>query len=144
MNVSDIEVHPEVIGLNGGAKQFWLRHHRKEVENYYHAYGPDATLVRFNMKQDTLQRFFERASEDIRLLKLSESDRWVLRVCKAGQRELERRVSDLEIWRSEIEPVIQVGRGIIATLEQSRIQSRKLPQNDDLLRLADLGGKSEK
>ncbi len=33
------EIHPGVIGLNGGAKQFWLRINRRVVLSYYQQNG---------------------------------------------------------------------------------------------------------
>lgn len=137
-------VYPEVKGLTGGVKQLWLRTHRAEVEAYYQQYGPDATLKRFNMRQDTLKRFFERRGHDIRVTKLSENDRYVLRVAMEGQRELKRRVSALEEWQSEVEPIITIGRGIVSTLGQVQTQSRKMPKKKEDLLLTDLRGKSGK
>ena len=64
------KIHPEVIGLNGGKKQFWLRTHRAEVDEYLFKHGPDATLVYFNMNQDTLMRFIGRRTDDIKINKL--------------------------------------------------------------------------
>ena len=144
MGIMRAEVHPGVAGLSGGKKQFWLRCNRKEVENFYGAFGPDDTLIRFNLKQDTLQRFFERQVRDLRLNKLSEADRWVMRVCNEGIRECKRRLADLEDWQAKVEPVIQVGQGIIATLNQLQSESQQLPPKTDTLRLADLAGKSKK
>lgn len=142
--MNKVEVHPGVKGLRGGNKQMWLRTNRGEVEQYYHQNGPDATLKRFNMREDTLKRFFARRGDEIRITKLSENDRYVMRVAMEGIREVKRRVSDLEEWKAEIEPIIQVGRGIISTLGSGYIQSQKIQGKKDPLSLADLRGKSGK
>lgn len=54
----------ELRGLNGGNKQFWLRTHRKEVEQYYFDSGPEATMEEFNLRQPTLERFLSRKGRD--------------------------------------------------------------------------------
>ena len=140
----DIEVHPDVIGLSGGLKQFWLRCNRGLVEAYYHQHGPDATLKYFNLRQETLQRFFDRRSQDVKLTRLSENDRWVYRAAMESIRDVKRRVARLEEFREEIEPVIQVGRGIIATLGQLQDGSRESLKKSPALQLTDLRRKSGK
>jgi hypothetical protein len=135
----------ELQGLNGGSKQFWLQTHRKEVEQYYFQHGPDATLVEFNMRQATLERFLARKGNDDRINRLSEADRWVLRVTNEGIRETKRRVSELESWRVEVEPVIAMGKALIDITKvqiKAKVESLALPQ--DSLRLTNFGGKSGK
>lgn len=140
----EIEVHPEVIGLKAGLKQMWLRMHRAEVEAYYHEHGPDATRQRFNMTENTLKAFWDRRGKDIRMTKWSQSDKEVYQVLMEGQREIKRRVSRLEEWQAEIEPVIQVGRGLVATLGQLQAQSQISGENQAVARLDNIGKKSGK
>lgn len=139
-----LEVHPGVKHLKGGAKQFWLRTNRPEVENFYSAYGPDATMKRYNMRPDTLRRFFERQDRDIKLNRLTEADRWVMRICNEGIRECRRRLRDLEEWKEDIEPVIQIGKGIITVLGNQRVQSRVYLKKKVTPTLPYLEAKSEK
>ena len=87
----------ELQRLNGGAKQFWLRVHRKEVEAHYFQHGPDATMAEFNMKPATLEAFLKRKGSDDRINKLSEADRWVMRIAKEDVREVRHRVGELEL-----------------------------------------------
>ena len=135
----------ELAGLNGGSKQFWLRVHRKEVEAYYFLHGPEATMLEFNMKPDTLEAFLKRKSSDDRINKLSESDRWVLKMAKEDVREVRRRVADLESWRVEVEPVIAVGRALLdSTMEKIRVKVEHPALLNDPLRLANFGEKSKK
>lgn len=51
-------MRPELKNMKGGTKQLYLRLHRSEVERYYFRYGPELTMREFNLKEDTLERFF--------------------------------------------------------------------------------------
>lgn len=125
----------EVIGLNGGSKQFWLRMHRKDVEQFYYANGPEATMAEFNIYPDTLERFLARKGREERSIqRLSDSDRYVLRMAMESNRDLKRRLADLEVWREEVEPVIQVTQALInaATrgIVKGKVANVALPSND--------------
>ncbi|MDD5338158.1 MAG: hypothetical protein PHG35_01935 [Dehalococcoidales bacterium] len=103
----------EIVGLKGGKKQFWLRTHRKEVENYYFEHGPEATMREYHMGPDTLRRFFERSRKETAINKLSQADKLVMEYARAGIAEVRQRVRDLEDWRDEAQPVIDFGRALI-------------------------------
>ena len=149
------KVHPEVIGLNGGKKQFWLRINRKMVENYYCAYGPEKTCEYFKMSLDTLQRFFDRKANDARLNKLSENDRYVLRMAMESTRalrsevnrdlgEASKRIVALEEFQFEAMPVIQLVRSLAITTMgkiRGKVEPPALP--DLPLELDDFVEKSE-
>jgi hypothetical protein len=138
-------VRKELEGLNGGAKQLRLRQNRGEVEAYFFKHGHEATCREFNLRSLTLERFFARKGYDARAKKLSESDRFVLRIAMEGDRELKRRISRLEEWQVEVQPVIEVGKALIgATMAGIQIQSGKTPLLKDPLQLANFGEKSEK
>lgn len=122
----------EVKGLKGGKKQFWLRVHRKEVENYYSAYGPEATMSEFNISADTLERFFQRKNGEINMAKLSEADRWVLTLSQEGLRELKGRVKNLEDWQQEMIPIFELGKNIASTLSGLDFQVKVLPKKRTL------------
>ncbi len=133
----------ELKNLNGGSKQFWLRIHRKDVERYYFQYGPESTMAEFNMGQHTLERFLNRRGDYERIEKLSEADRWVLKVANEGIREVKRRVGELESWRAEVEPVIAVGRALIdATMIQAKAKVEVPTLPDDGASFVQLRGKS--
>lgn len=134
----------ELRGLSGGAKQLWLRSHRAEVDEFYRRHGPDATMAEYGMRAATLARFLLRRQKDIRINKMSEADRMVLRIAMEGDRELKRRIARLEEWQTAVEPVIQVGRGIIATLAGFKGKVEQLPVKDNPLSLANFGRKSGK
>lgn len=135
----------ELVGLNGGRKQLWLRQHRGEVESFYGKHGAEATLAEFNIRQETLMRFFDRKSKDVRLNKLSQADRWVYRMCMDGQRELQKQVNELKDWVQEANPIIEVGRAIInATSEHARLKVASPALFTDPLQLANLVEKSGK
>lgn len=102
-------------------------------------------MEEFNMRQATLERFFDRKSDEDRINRLSEADRWVLKVANEGIREARRRLSDLENWRVEATPIIAVTQALInATMGQFKagVESPALPR--DTLSLADIAGKLEK
>lgn len=144
--MNNVEVHPELAGgLTGGKKQLWLRLHRREVENYYAAYGPEHCKARFNLTGDTLQRFFERQHHDVMVnKKLSESDRWVKMVCEAGIAENRGRINRLEDRLDKIEPIANIGRSLIAATSEyleSKVGSKPLLEVAN--GLDDLGAKSE-
>ena len=50
------------------------------------------------------------------VISVPEADRWVYRAAMEGDRELKKRVSDLEEWIAGIEPEIEFYRDLIATL----------------------------
>jgi hypothetical protein len=134
----------ELNGLKGGGKQFWLRTHRKEVETYYFEHGPDDTMREFNLRQATLERFLSRKGRDDRINKLTEADRWVLKVANEGIREVRRRVADLEDWRFKVEPVLAVGQALIdATMVKVKAKVENTPLPADPLSLKQLSGKSK-
>lgn len=135
----------ELVGLNGGKKQFWLRLHRKEVEEFYFKHGPEATMKEFCLRPATLERFFDRKGHEERATRLSENDRWVLRMANEGIRDVKRHLRQLEEWKEEVQPVIDVGQSLInATMAKIRQQSGYPTLSKDPLRIANLGGKSEK
>lgn len=135
----------ELEGLTGGLKQLWLRGNRGEVEAFFFKNGHEATCKEFNLRSLTLERFFARKGYDERAKKLSENDRYVLRIAMEGERELKRRISRLEEWQVEVQPVIEVGKALIgATMAGIQIPSGKTPLLKDPLQLADFGEKSEK
>lgn len=142
----DIQVHPECAGrVNGGTKNQWLRLHRPEIESYYHVHGPDDTKIRFNMTDKTFYAFWQRQSEDVKLNKLSEADRWVMRICNAGTAEVRRRVNELEDWRADVEPVIEAGRILIqatSTFLEAKVGNTALLEAAN--RLNNSGEKSKK
>lgn len=140
-------MRPELKGLDGkginrGTKQQWLRMHRGEVEQYYHAHGPEATMAEFNMSPATLERFFHRKSQDKRLNKLSGNDKWVLKVTEQGFRDRDRKIRILEEKMDEVYPVVQSFKGVIAaTLGKLPWKVEKTALPDDPLRLDNFEGK---
>jgi hypothetical protein len=104
----------ELIGLKGGRKQQWLRLHRREIDNFYFAHGPEATAKEYGMTGDTLIHYLDRSRKDTVINKLSQADKWVYEACNAGTAEVRERVRDLEDWQKEVEPIINVGRSLIA------------------------------
>lgn len=106
-------MRPELAGMKRGTKQMWLRVNRRQVENFYMVHGPEATMAEFNMMPATLERFFSRKNEDIRLNRLSENDRWVLKAAMEHDRAISRRVSELERWKEEVTPIINVVQALI-------------------------------
>lgn len=103
----------ELIGLKGGRKQQWLRLHRKEVEKCYFERGPEVTMAEYGMGNDTMIRFMERSNKETAITRLSQADRWVLEASRAGTAEVRGRVLDLEDWRTEVQPIIDVGKALI-------------------------------
>jgi len=55
--------------MKGGEKQFWLRVHHREIEQFYYEHGPDATMREYNMRPPTLERFLNRKSTYLRMRK---------------------------------------------------------------------------
>jgi hypothetical protein len=132
-----IEVHPEVIGLKGGSKQFFLRIHRGEIERYYEDNGEQATLKRYNLRQSTLQTFFERRNIDLKINKMTQWDREVLRLAMTGDAELRGRVNKLESWKKEIMPAIELLQKLIEALGDKIQLTTKSETDDDPLKLTD-------
>ena len=134
----------ELIGLKGGSKQHYIRLHYREIKEYYFQHGAEATRREFRLEQQTLEALLQREGYYSRLNKLSENDKWVYRAAMDVNRDTNRRVAVLERWREEVEPVIEIGRGIVATLAQLQPQSQKKIKPADPLSLADFGGKLRK
>lgn len=107
-------MRPDLKGMKGGQKQFWLRVHRSEVEKYYHANGPEATMEEFCMSQATLERFWNRRGQDIQRNKWSQSDKEVYQVLMEGIRVERGRIRKLEEWRADVDPFIQSARSLLA------------------------------
>lgn len=128
-----IEVHPDLVGLKGGKKQFWLRINRGEVELFESKHGREATLTRFNMSLDTYERFQGRKGrEETPPKRLSENDRWVYTTSMESIRELRREVRDLQEWREkEATPVIRVGQAFLnATMgfAKAKVEESAVPE----------------
>lgn len=135
----------DLVGLSGGKKQFWLRVNRPAVMDFYFKHGPVATMTEFGMGQQTFERFLAREHRDIELNRLSKNDKWVFNAAMERSRELAGRISRLEEWKAEAEPVINVGRALLdATSARLQLQSGKSLPNDELLKLGNFGGKSKK
>lgn len=135
----------ELRGLKAGPKQKWLRLHRSEVERYYFRYGPELTMAEFNLKQDTLERFLKRKGDDERITRLSENDKWVLRIANEGLRDVKRRLLVVEEFIEDATPVIELGRSIIKVAVGS-IETKvgKTPLLKDNLSLANFSGELKK
>lgn len=135
-------MRPELVKMKGGPKQHWLRVHRREIEDYYYKNGPDATMAEFNLMPSTLERFWSRRNEDIRLNRLSANDKWVYGAAMDAVRDVKKRVAKLEQWQEEVTPVIQVGQALIdATMGRitAKVESPALP--DAVYSLDNLGEK---
>lgn len=131
----------ELLGLNGGKKQFWLRIHRKEVENYYYTHGAAATMKEYNLRTDTLARFFERAGDDNRKLKLSQADKYILEYARLCAADLRKRITIIEGWAQKAAPVIALGQALIdatTTRINIKVEAPALPKDE--LRLNNLIG----
>lgn len=144
--INKVEVHPECAGrVNGGTKYMFLRVHRKEIETDYARYGPDYCKKKYNMTDKTFHAFWQRQGEDYRLNKLSEGDRQVMQWARAGFAELRHRVNELEDWRIEVEPVIEVGCSLIrATSAYLRDKVDNTALLEAAIRLDNSGEKSKK
>lgn len=138
-------MRPELANMKGGEKQFWLRTHRGEVDNYYFEHGAEATMKEFNMIQSTLERFLSRRGLDNRANKLSKNDRWVYTAAMESIREVKREVREIKDWIENVNPVIEVGQALInATMGQiqAKVDSTTLPEGN--LSLDDFTGKLKK
>lgn len=142
----------EVIGLSGGKKQFWLRVHRREVENYYYAHGPEATMAEFGLLARTLDGFLARKSKDDRINRLSDNDRYVLRLSMEASRTvasrvrlLEDRVETLENWWDEEKPLFDLGRAYLKVTMPEFLSKVEVPALlNDPLKLDRLCGELKK
>lgn len=112
------DVHPGVVGLNGGRKQFWLRVHRGDVLEYLGQHGVEATKAYFQLGDATYERFLR--AREVKIEGLSTSERALMiskhsielsRATKQELRELAERVAELE-------PVVAVGRAVLAAVAQ--------------------------
>lgn len=138
-----VEVHPEVKGLKGGKKQFWLNNHRPEVESYYFTNGADATLIRFNLLPETLKRFLVRKNPIDLYSKMSQSDRAILQIVQSGDADLRRRIDNIENILSELVPVMDFLKQFGEFLSSKIQLNTKLEPVDDPLSLKDFMPKKE-
>lgn len=139
-----IEVHPDVRNISGGPKQQWLRMHRDEVLDYYHKYGPDACMQRFNMRQYTLTNFL--VAKPINYKSFTDVDKALLKSEQAMEsyRELRHRLNDVEAQLEEMAPMVQIGYGFLSAVAKvmPAIELKKFSSKEDSLSLADIGKKS--
>lgn len=139
-----IEVHSDCRNLSGGDKQKWLRMHREEVLDYYHKYGPDACLQRFNMRQYTLEAFL--IPRQINYQGMTIADRALYKAEQACEsyREIRHRLNDMETQLEEIVPMTQIAYGFLAAVAQvmPAIELQQAKEKADSFNLSDLGGKS--
>jgi hypothetical protein len=134
----------ELSGLNGGSKQFWLRTHRKEVEAYYFERGAEATMAEYNMVQATLERFLQRKGREERITRLSQADKSVMEYSRQGIAEVRGRIRDLEDWRAQVSPVIELGQAFLnATMQSVKAKVDDTPLSENALSLMQLSGKSK-
>ena len=140
------DVYPEVIGLNGGAKQLWLRIHYDMVKDYYYKNGPDATMSRFNMRQYTLESFL--LAKPVRYENMTEAARAIFKADQAleAARELRHRVNDIETQLEETIPLTQIAYGFLSAVAQAMpaIELQQAREKEDPFSLADFRGKSGK
>jgi hypothetical protein len=135
----------ELVGLKGGKKQLWLRLNRKQVDAFYLEHGPDATRAEYGLTGNTLERYLDRSRHDSIVNKLSQADKWILEIARAGDAEVRGRVRDLEDWREQVQPVIDVGRSLInATMRNIEAKVSNPPLPAGMSRAEQLSGKSEK
>lgn len=58
---------PELIGLNGGSKNLWIKNHKEVILEYYAEHGLLFTLIEFNLQYDTFDRFIRKYSRESKL-----------------------------------------------------------------------------
>lgn len=138
----------EVVALQGGNKQKYIRQHYAEIKEYYFAHGGPATMEEFNLRETTLDAVLLREHRYDRLNRLNKDVKLVFELCMDSDRDILGRVFKLEGRVDAMEPPIELLRGLIHTIDQLRqaqgqgsiIQVVK----QDALSLADFGGKSGK
>lgn len=135
---------PELIGMKAGPKTMYLRQHRTEILDYFYKYGAEATRAEYGMKPDTWERFLKRGGHDTRINRLSENDKWVLRIANEGIRDNRRRILALEEFREGAEPLIELGKTIIKIgVGDLEAKLGNSPLLQDKLSLANIVGKLE-
>lgn len=127
----------ELLNLNGGKKQFWLRTHWKEVYQYYLDRGPKETMQEYNVLPATLDRFLNNLNNYKNIQKwLSYGDKWVMKVANEGLSELRRQIIDLRERVEKMEPVVAIGQMILdATMIKVRAKVEKSNRYDESLKL---------
>jgi hypothetical protein len=124
------KVRTEIKGVRGGNKQLWLKLNRGKVLDYYHENGLKATLVEFNLRASTFERFLDR--KELNLDKLTKVDRalYISKTSIEMSREASRRVSEVEGKVEAMKPVIQV----VYALGQAMRMAASLSGSTDLLK----------
>jgi hypothetical protein len=127
------EIHPGAIGLSGGLKGQFLKQHRAEILSFYHQNGPDATLIRFNMRQNTLEVFLsgksynpESMTEAQRALEISKTS---IEMSRANARQ----IAGLSEKYDELSPLLEIVKGVtraMAITWQRETESRTLKHLD--------------
>lgn len=134
----------EVKGLAGGNKQKWIREHHAEIKDYFYRNGPDAAMREFNLRQETLERLLKRENYYTRINKLSENDKWVFSRSMEAYAEIKRRLAQLEERLDDAQPVIDMGKILIDSLGNIRIETRGITEGRKYLSLAEISRKSVK
>ena len=83
--------------MSGGKKQHWLRIHRGQILAYFKAHGELATREKYNMKQDTWNRFMNPSASQPNT-NLTKSDKAILRaeISEQGLRDVRKEVKELK------------------------------------------------
>ena len=137
---SRVEVHPAVENLRGGRKQHWLRLNRQLVLDYYHQYGPEMTMQRFNIRRQlTLEAFL--VGKPVEPAKLTVAEKALLKAEQAieAYRENKHRINELEARIDDIEPLAEAGYSLLAALRKVAEIEFKHTLKVDPLDLADFG-----
>lgn len=106
-------------GLSGGRKEMWLRENRQLVMNYFMEHGREATLERFMMEEDTLDRFLHR--DEIHIDNYSKAERavYISQTAIDMARESARRCTELEARLAALTPVVQVVYALSKALQMA-------------------------
>jgi hypothetical protein len=121
-DIGDI-VPVEWSSFNGGRKQQKLRLHRDEILNFFNEYGPAATMVRYGLMADTLDRLVSRSGNPPARQHLHDLERVSLlaELARAESRSTRLEVESLKREYKEFTSLVaqQVGSAILAPLKQT-------------------------
>ena len=133
---------PELKGLAGGKKQFWLRTHRSEVMAYYEAYGEASTREEFNIvKEETWQHVLN--PRIVRSSGITKADKAIARaeIAEAGFREVKREVRELKEQFGQFVPLLaeELNKKFFIPLLRGKIDLPEAMEGEpeDLMSLAD-------
>lgn len=90
----------ELVGLNGGRKNLWIKNHKQEILEYYCERGLYLTLTEFNLQYDTFDRFIRGNISEI--IEVKKPEKFSGKKMDARMKILENSIKEIDIKQRKL------------------------------------------